>query len=316
MYVLICKYLKFAKTNNQNLQLTNIKIMSYGINNPFGGLIPKINLSGHADGNKVSFYRISPTLEDGAVPNNVKIYAGDAVKLPPMTNVNNPSLNMGTIVPSLTQVLNNPATQKATLPMGIFLGCNYTDLTGKSQYSKYFPGVSAIMPNTPIYAEVNDDPNLIFSVQISNATALDITTNAGKDSVTFRDLPLNRATAGNMIGKNAKLGIGGPAFAAATLTLGYTSNPLEGDVNKGSAYYLDGSTITYLAGDNDNNGDGWDVTILGLDNDELVQRKDPYQIPSNINYTPGVDMPFCRVICTWNKHYIGKKAGFVSTKYV
>lgn len=288
--------------------------MSYGINNPFGGLIPKINLSGHADGNKVSFYRISPVLEDGAA-NNVKIYAGDAVKLPVMTAVANPSLNMGTIVPSLTLNGGAAATQKATLPMGVFLGCNYTDLTGKSQYSKYFPGVSAIMPNTPIYAEVNDDPNLIFSVQISTSTALNITTDAGKDLVTFRDLPLNRGTAGNMIGKNAKLGIGGVDFDAATLALGYTSNPNEGDINKGSAYYLDGSTITYLAAGNDNDGAGWDVTILGLDNDELVQRKDPYQIPNNINQTPGVDMPFCRVICSWNRHYIGRREGIRSIRY-
>lgn len=287
--------------------------MSYGINNPFGGLIPKINLSGHADGNKVSFYRISPTLEANA-PNNVKIYAGDAVKLPVMTAIANPSLNMGTIVPSLTQGAGAAATQKPTFPMGIFLGCNYTDLTGKSQYSKYFPGVAAVMPNTTIYAEVNDDPNLIFSVQISTSAAINITTLAEADTVIFRDLPVNRATGGNMIGKNAKLGIGGIAFNAATTNLGYKDNPLEGDANKGSAYYLDGASIAYANGSDDNIA-GYDVTILGLDNDELVQRKDPYQIPSNINQTSGVNMPFCRVLCTWNKHYIGKKAGFISQMY-
>jgi hypothetical protein len=288
--------------------------MSYGINNPFGGLIPKINLSGHADGNKVSFYCISPILADGTA-NNVKIYAGDAVKLPVLGRAMAASQNMGTIVPSLTLNPGVAATQKATLPMGIFLGCNYTDLTGKSQYSKYFPGVNAVMPNTPIFAEVNDDPNLIFSVQISTAAALDITDVAGKNLVTFRDLAVPAvATGWTWIGKNAKLGIGGIAFAAATLALGYTNNPNEGDINKGSAYYLDGASILTANGADDN-VDGYDVTILGLDNDELVQRKDPYQIPSNINQTPGVDMPFCRVICTWNKHYIGKKAGFVSQMY-
>jgi hypothetical protein len=289
--------------------------MSYGINNPFGGLIPKINLSGHADGNKVSFYRISPILENGTA-NNIKIYAGDAVKLPVLGNAIATSQNMGTIVPSLTQGV-GAAAQKATLPMGIFLGCNYTDLTGKSQYSKYFPGVSAIMPNTPIYAEVNDDPNLIFSVQISTSAALNITTpvDDSADTVIFRDLPkVAAATGWTWIGKNALLGIGGTAFNIATTNLGYTNNPLEGDINKGSAYYLDGNSILTANGANDNAA-GYDVTILGLDNDELVQRKDPYQIPNNINQTPGVDMPFCRVICTWNKHYIGKKAGFVSTMY-
>ena len=290
--------------------------MSYGINNPFGGLIPKINLSGHADGNKVTFYRISPVLADGTA-NNIKIYAGDAVKLPVLGGAIGTSQNMGTIVPSLAQVNDDAATQKATLPMGIFLGCNYTDITGKSQYSKYFPGVSAIMPNTPIYAEVNDDPNLIFSVQISTSTALNITTPVANsaDTVIFRDLPkIGAATGWTWIGKNAQLGIGGVDFNAATLALGYTSNPPEGDINKGSAYYLDGASILIGNGEDDND-DGYDVTILGLDNDELVQRKDPYQIPNNINQTPGVDMPFCRVICTWNKHYIGKKAGFISTMY-
>lgn len=287
--------------------------MSYGINNPFGGLIPKINLSGHADGNKVSFYRISPILADGT-DNNVKIYAGDAVKLPVLGANIGVSQNMGTIVPSLTLAAGAAATQKATLPMGIFLGCNYTDLTGKSQYSKYFPGVNAIMPNTPIYAEVNDDPNLIFSVQISTSAAINITIQAEADTVIFRDLAVNRATGWTWIGKNAKLGIGGVAFNAATTNLGYTNNPNEGDINKGSAYYLDGATINYANGVNDNT-DGYDVTILGLDNDELSQRKDPYQVPNNINQMPGVDMPFCRVICTWNKHYIGRKAGLISTMY-
>ena len=288
--------------------------MSYGINNPFGGLIPKINLSGHADGNKVSFYRISPILADGT-DNNVKIYAGDAVKLPVLGANIGTSQNMGTIVPSLTLNPGGAATQKATLPMGIFLGCNYTDLTGKSQYSKYFPGVNAVMPNTPIFAEVNDDPNLIFSVQISTSAALDITDVAGKNSVTFRDLAVPAvATSWTWIGKNAKLGIDGVDFAPATLALGYTNNPTEGNINKGSAYYLDGASILTANAANDNI-DGYDVTIIGLDNDELVQRKDPYQVPNNINQTPGVDMPFCRVICTWNKHYIGKKAGFVSTMY-
>jgi hypothetical protein len=283
--------------------------MSYGINNPFGGLVPKINLSGHADGNKVSFYRISPVLADGTA-NNIKIYAGDAVKLPVLGANIGVSQNMGTIVPSLTQADAAAATQKATLPMGVFLGCNYTDLTGKSQYSKYFPGVSAIMPNTPIYAEVNDDPNLIFSVQISTSTALNITTQAEADTVIFRDLAVQaRATGYTWIGKNAKLGIGGAVFNEATTNLGYTNNPLEGDINKGSAYYLDGSTITYANAGNDNDGPGWDVTILGLDNDELVQRKDPYQIPNNIIQRPGVDMPFCRVICSWNRHYIGRREG-------
>lgn len=288
--------------------------MSYGINSPFGGLIPKINLSGHADGNKVSFYRISPILADGNA-NNIKIYAGDAVKLPVLGNTILASQNMGTIVPSLVSNDGAVATQKATLPMGIFLGCNYTDLTGKSQYSKYFPGAAAVMPNTPIYAQVNDDPNLIFSVQISTSAALNITTEAQADTVIFRDLAVpTRATGWTWIGKNAKLGIGGAAFNGATTNLGYTNNPTEGDINKGSAYYLDGASIL-MTNAHDDNADGYDVTILGLDNDELVQRKDPYQVPNNINQIPGVDMPFCRVICTWNKHYIGKKAGFISQRY-
>jgi hypothetical protein len=242
--------------------------MSYGINNPFGGLKPKINLSGHADGNKVSYYRISPVLPDGT-PNNIKIYQGDAVKLPVLDNNIGASQNMGTIVPSLTLANGAAATQKATLPMGIFLGCNYTDLEGKTQYSKYFPGVAAAKPNTLIYAEVNDDPNLIFSVQISTSVALNITDQVQADTVIFRDLAAPaRATGWTWIGKNAKLGIGGAVFNEATTNLGYTNNPLEGDINKGSAYYLDGASILFAG---DDNAAGYDVTILGLDNDEFVQ---------------------------------------------
>lgn len=49
---------------------------------------------------------------------------------------------------------------------GVFVGCEYTDATGKRNVSNYWPGTAGA---TNIVAWVYDDPNLIYEIQ-ANAT--------------------------------------------------------------------------------------------------------------------------------------------------
>lgn len=51
---------------------------------------------------------------------------------------------------------------------GVFIGCEYTDSTGKRNVSNFWPGTSG---NTNIVAYILDDPNAIFEVQASGTLA-------------------------------------------------------------------------------------------------------------------------------------------------
>lgn len=51
---------------------------------------------------------------------------------------------------------------------GVFIGCEYTDSTGKRNVSNFWPGTSG---NTDIVAWVIDDPNVIFEVQANGSLA-------------------------------------------------------------------------------------------------------------------------------------------------
>jgi hypothetical protein len=52
---------------------------------------------------------------------------------------------------------------------GVFVGCEYTDATGKRNVSNYWPGTAGA---TNIVAWVYDDPNMIFEVQASATLAI------------------------------------------------------------------------------------------------------------------------------------------------
>jgi hypothetical protein len=60
---------------------------------------------------------------------------------------------------------------------GVFVGCEYTDSTGKRHVSPYWPGTASC---TDIVAWVIEDPDAIFDVQATGAVALtDIGSHAG-----------------------------------------------------------------------------------------------------------------------------------------
>jgi hypothetical protein len=105
---------------------------------PFG-LRPVGNLGGNYNGS----FRQYPILST----ESTAIVFGDVVKL--------------TDAGTTTTIQKDTGTTSAT-PIGIFMGCRYTDLsTGQTQFSQVWSG--AAHTNGMVY--VADDPNILFTIQ-------------------------------------------------------------------------------------------------------------------------------------------------------
>ena len=109
---------------------------------PFG-LRPVGNLGGNYNGS----FRQYPNL---STESTAKVF-GDVVKL--------------TDAGTTTTIQKDTGTTSAT-PIGIFMGCRYTDLsTGQTQFSQVWSG--AAHTNGMVY--VADDPNILFTIQADGA---------------------------------------------------------------------------------------------------------------------------------------------------
>lgn len=59
-----------------------------------------------------------------------------------------------------------------TVPLlGVFLGCNYVDLTGKPRWSPYWPGTASVKANTEATAFVVSNPDAVFLINCDAAAA-------------------------------------------------------------------------------------------------------------------------------------------------
>lgn len=56
--------------------------------------------------------------------------------------------------------------------LGIFVGCEFIDSTGKPTVSNFWPANQAIQPNTTVTAWVLDDPNIVYEVQADGSIPL------------------------------------------------------------------------------------------------------------------------------------------------
>ena len=85
------------------------------------------------------------------------IFSGDPVKL-----TDNGVIQLGTSDGSRTGTVDGIAL------LGVFAGCEYTDVTGKPTVSNFWPsGITA----TNVRAYVYDDPETLFDVQYTNPSA-------------------------------------------------------------------------------------------------------------------------------------------------
>lgn len=143
------------------------------------GLQPVFHPSGL---DRAQAYTINPTY-------GTSIFKGDPVVL----NSN------GTVTVSIV----------AAALLGVFVGCEYTDATGKPTYSNFYPASQAILSGTAITAWVITDLETVFEVQMSGqlsatlATAIaaigdeaDIIYTAGTSATGLSACALNTTLAG------------------------------------------------------------------------------------------------------------------------
>jgi len=220
--------------------------MSNGINAPYGASIVQSQI-GNGGTQKLGQYLIAAS-PDGKETLNQNIFQGDIVTYAKLaSNFVDSKLN-GTIVPSLTPNAGFPATQVGGQPVGIFMGCIFIDaLTGFEVNSDYWPASQQVRAGTPVIAFVNDDPEVVFKIQMSTST--NNTTDAQQNDTApsiFQYI---------FSGQNIQLGVGGTPFTAPVPTP--ANNPATGNSRTGqSAYYIDGSTINFTTGGGAGGGAG------------------------------------------------------------
>lgn len=261
--------------------------MSNGINAPYG-LATVQSQIGNGGTQKLGQYNIYAS-SDGQTTYNTNIFKGDMVKYSPPGNSFNNSLQIGTIVSGLTPVSGTKATLIKGLPVGIFMGCAFIDAqTGYQVNSDYWPASRQVRAGTKIISWVNDDPEVVFKVQISTST--NNTTDAAQNNIApsiFQNI---------FCGQNAQLQVGGVNFTAPADAVP-TNNPATGNTRTGqSAYYLDGSSINLTTSNNGN--PSYEIKIIGL-----VPAIE--SLPNPKGLVPGVNMPFVDVLCKFNVHIHG-----------
>ena len=262
--------------------------MSNGINAPYGLAVVQSQI-GNGGTQKLSTYNIYASA-DGLTTYNGNIFKGDLVRMsPPLDTIAN-SIAAGNIVAGYTLNPNNPAVPVAGVPVGIFMGCAFIDAaSGIEVNSDYWPASRQVRAGTKIIAWVNDDPEVVFKVQISSST--NNTPAAGQNNVApsiFQNI---------FRGQNGFLQVGGIPFTAPALAIP-TNNPATGNTANGrSAYYLDGSTITITATGGDG-GINKEIKIIGL-------VPEMQALPNPTNLVQGVSMPFIDVLCKFNVHIHG-----------
>lgn len=258
--------------------------MAYGVNAPFG-LRPVASINGGDWTEKTNSYNIY-TSADGATTYNASIFTGDPV-------VWNPTLvQAGTISVYLpARGVATPGTYSALPLLGVFMGCNYTDrTTGLAIQSPYWPASTQVKAGTPIIANVIDDPNVVYDIQVS--TPGNVLANA--------NFPTINAT-----------GAGYPAYFGRNLALDIGNdtdpNPHTIVINPATGNTLTGQSAFYAVASSG-------TTTNPLTNDYL---KTTATLPLKaLKYTPNptniagsgltiATTPFLNILVTINNHVFG-----------
>lgn len=116
--------------------------MSYGTNAP-AGLVPVRKLDGSAWTASFDSYQIVTTYAS-------TIFSGD-----PVTIASSGYLERATA---------------GSAVVGVFQGVKYIDSTGVAKFMPYWPGNPGVLTGSTVDALVIDDPNVVFTIQETNAS--------------------------------------------------------------------------------------------------------------------------------------------------
>lgn len=127
----------------------------------------------------------------GLVPINLiggQVFAGATRQIPIATN-SSTAIFFGDVVKLGSDgTLSKDTGTSAATPVGVFLGCSYTDPTFGKTFRQYYPGTTSI---SDIQAFVQDDPDALFKVAVvSTGSTISYVTraNVGENAVLVQTL--------------------------------------------------------------------------------------------------------------------------------
>jgi hypothetical protein len=135
--------------------------------------------------------------------------------------------NGAPVIPLTNGMIDVPGNANGgTVPLlGVFLGCNYIDLTGKPRWSPYWPGTAAVYANSIATATVVSHPDQLFLINTDAAAA---------DSIVHANANFATAITGNVVtGSFAKLAVS-TVNTTNTLNLriiGFEDTPANSDAS-------------------------------------------------------------------------------------
>jgi hypothetical protein len=150
----------------------------------------------------------------GLVPINLiggQVFAGSTRLIPIASGSTTAIFNGDVVNLGSTGTLGKDAGTATATPVGVFLGCTYTDPTFGKTFRQFYPGGLAI---ADIMAYVIDDPNALFKVAVTAAGTSTIgnvaRTVVGENSALIQ-------TAGNTSNGNSRVSISSTTATTSTL---------------------------------------------------------------------------------------------------
>lgn len=150
----------------------------------------------------------------GLVPINLiggQVFAGSTRLIPIASGSTTAIFNGDVVNLGSSGTLGKDVGTATATPVGVFLGCSYTDPTFGKTFRQFYPGGLAI---ADIMAYVIDDPNALFKVAVTAAGTSTIgnvaRTVVGENSALIQ-------TAGNTTNGNSRVSISSTTATASTL---------------------------------------------------------------------------------------------------
>ena len=150
----------------------------------------------------------------GLVPINLiggQVFAGSTRLIPIASGSTTAIFNGDVVNLGSSGTLGKDVGTATATPVGVFLGCSYTDPTFGKTFRQFYPGGLAI---ADIMAYVIDDPNALFKVAVTAAGTSTIgnvaRTVVGENSALIQ-------TAGNTSNGNSRVSISSTTATASTL---------------------------------------------------------------------------------------------------
>ena len=148
-----------------------------------------------------------PTVDGpyGLIPINLiggQVFAGATRQIPIATNSSTAIFYGDVVTLASSGTLAKDAGTSAATPVGVFLGCSYTDPVFGKTFRQYYPGTTNI---ADVMAYVQDDPDALFKVAVvsSGTTIGTVTRSAVGNNAVLVQNPGNTITGNSKVALSA-----------------------------------------------------------------------------------------------------------------